>query len=144
DIWDDFIAFMDDEDKIPVNPSKVFPTFEWAREQAPEHLHPATLARLVISEYLSSGKLLRPPEHLDTKYDSAGGAWVSIRSRASVYKRHARGGFWHFPGETSRSAAEDVVMASLSTAADLPTGEEGLNVVNESAFAVTFFSALEL
>jgi AMMECR1 domain-containing protein len=35
-------------------------------------------------------------------------------------------------------------MASLSTAAGLPAGEEGLKIVNESAFAVTFFSALEL
>ena len=143
DIWDDFIAFMDDEDKIPVNPSKVFPTFEWATEQAPEHLHPAQLARLVVSEYLSTGKLLRPPANLDKKYDSAGGAWVSIRSRASVYKRHARGGFWHFPGEESKSAADDLVMASLNTARDLPAGEEGLKIVDESAFAVTFFSALE-
>src|SRR6185295_14832884 len=143
DIWDDFIAFMDDEDKIPVNPSKVFPQFEWASEQAPENLHPATLARLVISEYLSSGKLLRPPEQLDKKYDSSGGAWVSIRSRASVHKRHARGGFWHFPGEESKSAADDLVMAAVSTARDLPAGEEGLKIVDESAFAVTFFSALE-
>jgi orotate phosphoribosyltransferase len=143
DIWDDFIAFMDDEDKIPLNPSKVFPTFEWATEQAPEHLHPAQLARLVISEYLSSGKLLRPPEQLDKKYDSAGGAWVSIRSRASVYRRHARGGFWHFPGEESKSAADDLVMAAVSTARDLPTGAEGSKIVDESAFAVTFFSALE-
>lgn len=143
DIWDDFIAFMDDEDKIPVNPSKRFPTFEWATDQAPEDLHPAQLARLLISEYLSSGKLLRPPQHLDKKYDSAGGAWVSIRSRASVYKRHARGGFWHFPGEESKSAADDLVMAAVSTAADLPKGEEGLKIVDESALAVTFFSALE-
>ena len=143
DIWDDFIAFMDDEDKIPVNPSKIFPTFEWSTEQAPERLHPAQLARLVVSEYLSTGKLLRPPERLDNKYDSAGGAWVSIRSRASVYKRHARGGFWHFPGEESKSAADDLVMASLSTARDLPAGSEGLKIVDESAFAVTFFSALE-
>jgi orotate phosphoribosyltransferase/AMMECR1 domain-containing protein len=143
DIWDDFIAFMDDEDKIPVNPSKRFPAFEWAPDQAPEHLHPAQLARLIISEYLSSGKLLRPPQQLDKKYDSAGGAWVSIRSRASVYKRHARGGFWHFPGEESESAGEDLVMAAVSTAADLPKGEEGLKIVDESAFAVTFFSALE-
>ena len=44
--------------------------------------------------------------------------------------------------ETSRSAADDVVMASLSTAGS-PRGEEGLSKVNESAFAVTFFSALE-
>jgi AMMECR1 domain-containing protein len=87
---------------------------------------------------------LRPPQHLDKDYDSAGGAWVSIRSRENLHRRHARGGFWHFPGETSRSAADDVVMASLSTAASLPRGEEGLSKVSESAFAVTFFSALEL
>lgn len=143
DIWDDFIAFMDDEDKIPVNPSKSFPAIDWATEQAPEHLHPAQLARLVVSEYLSTGKLLRPPDHLYAKYDSAGGAWVSIRSRASVYKRHARGGFWHFPGEESKSAADDLVMAAVSTAKDLPVGDEGLKIVDESAFAVTFFGALE-
>ena len=144
DIWTDFIAHMDDEEQPLANPSKWFPTFEWSTEKAPEHLHPAELARLVVSEYLSSKKLLRPPESLDKTYDSSGGAWVSIRSRASIHRRHARGGFWHFPGEASRSAAEDVVMASLSTAAGLPAGEEGLKIVDESAFAVTFFSALEL
>ncbi len=143
DIWDDFIAHMDDEEPLLENPSKWFPTFEWDTQTAPENLHPAQLARLIISEFLSRGKLLRPPAQLDKTYDSAGGAWVSIRSRASVYKRHARGGFWHFPGEQSKSAADDVVMASLSTAAGLPTGEEGLKIVDESAIAVTFFSALE-
>ncbi|HKP81294.1 MAG TPA: AMMECR1 domain-containing protein [Pyrinomonadaceae bacterium] len=144
DIWDDFIAHMDDEEKPLANPSKWFPAFEWSTEQAPENLHPAQLARLVVSEYLSSGKLLRPPERLDKDYDSAGGAWVSIRSRENLHRRHARGGFWHFPGEISRSAADDVVMASLSTAATLEPREEGLSKVDESAFAVTFFSALEL
>jgi len=143
DIWDDFIAHMDDEEKPLANPSKWFPAFEWSTEQAPENLHPAQLARLVVSEYLSSGKLLRPPERLDKDYDSEGGAWVSIRSRENLHHRHARGGFWHLPGETSRSAADDVVMASLSTAEGLKRGEEGLSKVNESAFAVTFFSALQ-
>lgn len=143
DIWTDFIAHMEDEEKPLANPSKWFRSFTWSTEKAPEHLHPAKLARLVVSEYLSTGKLLRPPEFLDRKYDSSGGAWVSIRSRASVYQRHARGGFWHFPGEVSQSAAEDVVLASLSTAAGLPAGEEGSKIVDESAFAVTFFSALE-
>ena len=143
DIWEDFIARMDDEEKPLSNPSKTFPEFEWATQQAPERLHPAQLARLVVSEYLSSEKLLRPPQHLDRDYDSAGGAWVSIRSRTNLHRRHARGGFWHFPGETSRSAADDVVMASLSTAASLQRGEEGLSKVEESAFAVTFFGALE-
>ncbi len=143
DIWNDFIAYMDDEEKPLANPSKWFPQFEWDTTQAPESLHPTELARLVIAEYLSSGRLLRPPKHLDAHYDSAGGAWVSLRSRTSVYKRFARGGFWHFPGEESKSAADDVVMASLSTAASLARGEEGLKTVDQSAFAVTFFSALE-
>ena len=143
DIWDDFIAHMDDEEKPLANPSKWFPEFQWSTQHAPERLHPAKLARLVVREYLSSGELLRPPEYLDANYDSSGGAWVSIRSRANIYRRHARSGFWHFPGETSQSAAEDVVMASLSTAAYLPRGDEGLKIVDESAFAVTFFNALE-
>jgi len=143
DIWDDFIAHMEDEEKPPANPTKCFPAFEWHDRQAPEHLHPAQLARLVVNEYLSSGRLLRPPEQLDQDYDSAGGAWVSIRSRENIHDRHARGGFWHFPGETSRSAADDVVMASLSTAEELARGEEGLSQVAESALAVTFFGALE-
>ncbi len=143
DIWDDFISHMDDEEKPLANPSKWFPEFQWSTQHAPAHLHPAQLARLVVSEYLSSGQLLRPPECLDANYDSSGGAWVSLRSRANIYRRFARGGFWHFPTETSQSAAEDVVMASLSTAAYLPRGEEGLKLVDESAFAVTVFSALE-
>jgi len=143
DIWDDFISYMDDEEQPLANPSKQFPAFEWHAEHASEHLHPAELARLVISEYLSSGRLLRPPQQLNATYDSAGGAWVSMRSRTNIHRRFARGGFWHFPGEQSRSAAEDVVMASLSTAADLPKGEEGLKTVDQSAFAVTFFNALE-
>ena len=143
DIWTDFIAHMDDEEKPLANPSKWFPQFEWDTQTAPESLHPSELARVVIAEYLSSGRLLRPPKQLDANYDSAGGAWVSLRSRASVYKRFARGGFWHFPGEESKSAADDVVMASLSTAASLARGDEGLKTVDESAIAVTFFNALE-
>ena len=81
DIWEDFMSHMEDEEQPLANPSKWFPEFEWSTERAPEGLHPAQLARLVIAEYLSSGKLLRPPARLDADYDSAGGAWVSIRSR---------------------------------------------------------------
>lgn len=143
DIWDDFMAHMDDEEKPLANPSKWFPAFKWDTLQAPEDLHPALLANVVITHYLSSGRLLLPPASLDKNYDSAGGAWVSIRSRANIHRRHARGGFWHFPGETSPSAAEDLVMAALSTASYLPAGDEGIRIVDESAFAVTFFSALE-
>jgi orotate phosphoribosyltransferase/AMMECR1 domain-containing protein len=143
DIWDDFIYQMEDEEKPLANPSKWFPRFNWSAQRAPEHLHPAQLARLVITEYLSSGELLRPPQQLDSDYDSSGGAWVSIRSTADLHQRHARDGFWNFPGEKSESAAEDVVLAALRTASDLPPGEEGLRQINESGFAVTFFNALE-
>ncbi len=143
DIWDDFITTMPDEEQPLANPSKWFPKFEWHAEQAPERLHPAQLARLVISEYSSSGRLLRAPLTLDHDYDSSGGVWVSIRSRSNIHQRFARGGFWHFPLETPGTAAEDVVMGSLSTAAQLPNGEEGLKIIEQSAFAVTFFSELE-
>src|ERR1700686_5562919 len=143
EIWDDFIHHMEDEEKPLTNPSKWFPEFSWSSRRAPEQLHPAHLARLVVAEYLSSGQLLRPPKHLDSDYDSSGGAWVSIRSRSDLHQRHARDGFWHFPLEKHESAAEDVVLASLRTAVELPSGDAGLNLINQSGFAVTFFGALE-
>lgn len=143
DIWDDFMSQMEDEEKPLANPSKWFPEFRWSSERAPECLHPAELARRVVSKYLLSGELLLPPNRLHAEYNSAGGAWVSIRSRTDIHQRFARDGFWHFPCERPGSPAEDVVMASLRTAADLPAGEEGMKLVNQSAFAVTFFGALE-
>ena len=143
DIWDDFIAHMDDEEQPLANPSKWFPEFEWSTERAPDGLHPAQLARIVISEYLSTGKLLRAPARLDQDYDSAGGAWVSVRSLTDIHRRHARDGFWHFPGEQHHSAAEDVVLACLRTMTDMARGEAGLKILNESGIAVTFFTALE-
>jgi len=143
DIWGDFINQMEDEEQPLSNPSKWFPKFTWSSRSAPEGLHPARLARLVVAEYLSSGQVLRPPKHLDSACNSDGGVWVSIRSRADLHQRHARDGFWHFPNETHESAAEDVVLASLRTAVELPSGEAGLNLINQSGFAVTFFSALE-
>ena len=143
DIWDDFMAHMDGEQPPLANPSKWFPEFEWSPERAPDGLHPAQLARIVISEYLTSGKLLRAPARLDHDYDSSGGAWVSLRSLTDIHLRYARDGFWHFPGELSQSAAEDVVLASLRTAMDMPKGEAGLKILNDSGIAVTFFNALE-
>jgi len=143
DIWDDFMSQMKDEEQPLANPSKSFPKFEWHAERAPERLQPAQLARVVISEYLSSGLLLRPPLRLDQEHDSSGGAWVSVRARSDIHQRFARGGFWHFPDEAHGPAAEDVVLASLSTAAELSASEDGRRRLAESAIAVTFFSALE-
>ncbi|HKY28023.1 MAG TPA: hypothetical protein VJM12_08765, partial [Pyrinomonadaceae bacterium] len=143
DIWDDFMSQMEDEELPLANPTKWFPEYSWTEHQAPEQLHPAKLARMVISEYLCSGKLLRSPAQLDHEYDSSGGAWVSIRSQTDIHRRHARDGFWHFPGEVQGSAAEDVVMASLRTAVELPKGDDGVAALDQSGVAVTFFSRLE-
>ena len=143
DIWDDFIYHMEDEYKPPPNPTKSFPDFEWSDERAPEGLRPATLARLAVSEFLTSGRLPRAPQSLDAAYDSAGGAWVSLRSRNDVHLRHAREGFWHFPGEARGGTAEDLLLASLLTAKQLPEGREGLGLLEQGRVAVTFFKELE-
>jgi orotate phosphoribosyltransferase/AMMECR1 domain-containing protein len=143
DIWDDFIHHMDDEYQPPPNPTKCLPEIEWADERAPEGLHPAALARLAVEEVLTSGRMPRVPRRLDKEYDSAGGAWVSVRSREDVHVRHAREGFWHFPGEARGATAEDLLLASLLTAKQLPAGREGLKLLEQSAVAVTFFDALE-
>src|SRR5215470_15358506 len=143
DIWDDFMTRMEDEEVPLSNPSKWFPEFKWSARVAPEGLYPAQLARIVLTEYLQSGELLRPPQRLDADYGGAGGAWVSIRSRENIYVRHARDGFWHFPDEQVWSSAESVVRACLRTAVDLPRGDAGARLIEESSLAVTFFSALE-
>jgi orotate phosphoribosyltransferase/AMMECR1 domain-containing protein len=144
DIWDDFIRHMEDEYQPPPNPTKCFPEFEWSGERAPEGLHPARLARLAVSEVLTSNRLPRAPRRLDREYDSRGGAWVSLRPRGDVHSRHAREGFWHFPGEApAAAAAEDLLLAALLTAKQLPAGREGLELLEQSAVAVTFFSELE-
>jgi AMMECR1 domain-containing protein/orotate phosphoribosyltransferase len=143
DIWEDFIYHMEGEEKPLRNPSKWFPEVARSERSAPDGLHPARLARTVIEEYLLTGELLRPPARLDADYDSSGGVWVSVRSREDIHLRHARDGFWHFPGEERWETPEDLVMASLRTAVQLPKGEEGLKSLASSAVAVTFFSALE-
>src|SRR5215467_517845 len=125
DIWDDFMTRMEGEQLPRRNPSKWFPEFHWSEQQAPERLHPAQLARVVLTDYITSERLLRPPAELDSCYDAAGGAWVSVRSRDNVYVRHARDGFWHFPGEEAWTPAESVVRACLRTAGDLPRGDAG-------------------
>jgi orotate phosphoribosyltransferase/AMMECR1 domain-containing protein len=143
DIWDDFMTRMEGE-QVPLrNPSRWFPEFRWSAASAPEGLHPAQLARTVMLNYLESGELLRPPERLDADYDSAGGAWVSVRDRENIYLRYARDGFWHFPGEESWSTPEAIVRAGLRTAHSLPRGDQGRKLIEGSHIAVTFFSALE-
>lgn len=145
DIFEDFMANMEDEPAPDRNPTRWFPEFQWSPHRAPEALHPAHLARLALTEYFDSGQLLRPPERLDAEYDSSGGAWVSLRSRDDVYYRYARDGFWIFPGEERWTTAENVVRAAMRTALQLEESEEGepKQLIEKSHIAVTFFSALE-
>jgi orotate phosphoribosyltransferase/AMMECR1 domain-containing protein len=141
DIWTDFMYYMEDEPKPIGNPTKLFPKFEWSGAQAPENLHPAELARIALREFITSGTLPRPPQRLDGDYPAEGGAWVSLRSRQDIHLRHARDGFWHFPGEETWTAPEAVIRAASKTAATLPQ-EEALALLDDSAIAVTFFTAL--
>lgn len=99
DIYDDVMAGMDAEPDPLANPTKVLPPVRWSTEAAPEGLHPAHLARRVMEHRLRTGELLRPPSTLDAKYDSTGGAYVSVRDREQIYQRYGREGFWHFPEE---------------------------------------------
>jgi AMMECR1 domain-containing protein/orotate phosphoribosyltransferase len=143
DVWEDVMSRMEGEQVPLQNPSKWFPDFAWSSSAAPEGLHPARLARAVLLEYLQSGLVLRPPEHLDRHYGAEGGVWVSIRSRENTYRRYARDGFWHFPGEDRWSAAEGIARACVRTAHELPRGDEGIRLIDGSNIAVTFFSGLE-
>ena len=144
DIFEDFMTRMEGEQGPDYNPTKEFDGLRWSQRYAPEGLHPAHLAREVLREYFSSGELLQPPVRLDRDdYDSSGGAWVSLRSRDDIFHRHARDGFWHFPGESSWGACGDIVRAAFRTACDLPIGTDRPGLVESSYIAVTFFSALE-
>src|SRR5260221_6647349 len=143
DVFEDIMANMPEEPDPVSNPTKIFPAFEWSEAKAPGGLHPAELARATMAEYLTTGKLPQPPARMNREYDSAGGAWVSLRSKNDIHDRPARDGFWHFPGEPSWGAAEDVMRAALRAALQLPDGDVALEMLNDSHIAVTFFTALE-
>jgi AMMECR1 domain-containing protein len=150
DIWNDFIYHMDGEPKPIGNPTKIFPEFRWSDARAPDGLHPAELARLAMRDYLASGTLPRPPRTLDADYPAGGGAWVSLRDLDDIHLRHARDGYWNFPGEEPFPAPEAVMRAALKTASTLSDGQENgrsnhhaLGLLNGSAIAVTFFGAME-
>jgi AMMECR1 domain-containing protein/orotate phosphoribosyltransferase len=143
DLHEDFMANMEGEEKPVYNPSKAFPEIRWSEKPAPEGMHPAHLARLGLTEYLTTGMLPLPPESLDQNYDASGGAWVSVRSKTNVYQRHARDGFWNFPGDEQYPAPEAVLRAALLTAQKLPEGNTARALVDDSHIAVTFFSELE-
>ena len=143
DIFEDVMARMEREHKPVRNPSKVLPSLQWSSERAPEGLHPAELARITILEYLRTRKLLRPPTRLDRDYDSSGGAWVSVRSKLDIHLRHARDGFWHFPGEEKYSTPEAVTRASLLALARLSPENQCQTLLESSHIAVTFFGELQ-
>lgn len=143
DLDQDLIANMPDEVKLLSNPTKHFPDFEWQEASVSEGLHPAEFARQLIGSHLQSGKLLRPAQTLDRQYASEGGCWISLRQHDNIHQRHARDGFWHFPGETIDDTPDELALACLKVAQQLPSGEAGLQRLQDSAIAVTFFSRLE-
>lgn len=143
DIWEDFIERMPGETRLVRNPTKQLPPWRWRDEVVPAGIHPATLARTMMQAWLQDGALPRPPERLDRDYDAAGGTWVSVRCRDDLHRRHAREGFWHFPGESGGTIGHDIAAAAAKTAARLPPGAAGLELLASSTVAVTVFSALQ-
>ncbi|MBV9038017.1 MAG: AMMECR1 domain-containing protein, partial [Acidobacteriaceae bacterium] len=143
DVWEDLMPNIAGEPKLVRNPTKEFGHLPWSEKNAPSGLHPAQLAREVLNELFRTGCLLRPPEFLDRKYDSSGGAWVSVRDREEIYLRYARDGFWHFPEEAPWSCSEDIIRAAWLAARELGPSSEAVKLLERSAIAVTFFSKLE-
>lgn len=145
DVDRDIVPHLEGEPRPVLNPSKRYPqvSLPWHTDAAPEGLSPTELSRTVLTEFLSSGKLLLPPETLDREYTWQGGCYISLRDRKNIHVRPARYGFWHFPGEPVYSAAKDVVLASWQTGLNLPHGTEGLAILERCGIAVTLFSRLE-
>jgi orotate phosphoribosyltransferase/AMMECR1 domain-containing protein len=143
DVFQDLMENMEDEPNVDRNPTRYPGEIPWDDAQAPEGLHPAHLARLGMDAFLGCGKLPRAPRSLDADYDSRGGAWVSLRDRDEIYQRHARDGFWIFPGEPMPSAPESVLLAALKTAKSMGDSAKARSIVECSHIAVTFFGPLE-
>ncbi len=144
DVDQDFAPRMAGETVDPENPTLLLPELRWSRRRLPEGLHPCEVARRVIDHHLATGETLLPPKRLDRPYDSAGGAFVSLRRRDDVHDRPARMGFWYFPTETSHGAPGDLVRAAVQTSAELrEKSKKPRAVLARCAVAVTFFGPLE-
>ena len=138
DVFRDMVPIADPPRMVPANPHARLPPFTWADVAAPDGLHPTALARRVMECFLAGEPIPRPPSALDADYDTRGGAWVSVRSRANVFDRHARNGLWVLPEEPAPSAGDAIVKAALRTA-PMITREQ----LDSSALAVTNFGPLE-
>ncbi len=143
DIWEDVMANMDKEPCPEYNPTLRRPKYQEHENALPDGLHPAVAVRMAMEEYLRSGLLLKPPQCLDRDYDGDGGLWVSVRPKSNIYLRHARDGMWHFPGEPHGPVTKDLMLAIMKTAYSLNRKKDAFKLLENSAIAVTFFSAME-
>ena len=134
---------MKDEDQLLANPSKWFPEFEWSPQRAPDGLHRRTWrgwsSRNIcpLANYCG----LRRVWIWTTTPPAAPGS--DLRSLQDIHLRHARDGFWHFPGETTSPRLKTSCSHHSELATDMARGEAGLKIVNEAASPLTFFTALE-
>ena len=143
DVWRDLMPRIPGEPQLTANPTKEFGNLPWDEDSAPNGLNPPSLAREILSSLFLDGRLLRPPEFLDKDYDSAGGAWVSLRDQYDIHCRYGREGFWHLPGETRWGAAEEIVRACWLLFQQLQTEGYSIEILKRGVLAVTFFGELE-
>jgi orotate phosphoribosyltransferase/AMMECR1 domain-containing protein len=144
DIWDDFMTQMPDERTPARNPSRPFHELPEAPTACPEGLSACELSRFVVEHVSRTGEVPAAPKKMSDDVDTAGGAWLSVRSRDNIHLRHAREGFWRFPWDApSPGAADDVVLAASKVGAKLRAAGNADTVLKSSGFALTTFGALE-
>src|SRR5439155_14852959 len=115
----DFAPKMKGERVEPMNGTKVMPQIRWASRAVTEGASPCEAAREVIAQWLKTRQTLWPPRRFDRRYDTRGGAFVSLRRRDDIHHRPARQGFWHFPEERGGGPGKDLVLAAVQTAWEL-------------------------
>ena len=142
DLWEDVLPRMGGPIQQIRNPTMEMPEFRTAGRRLANGLHPATLARSVLTQFLRTGTAPPAPASIKPTADHRGGVFVSVRPRSDVTQRHAREGFWHFPDENAPSCPEDIRRAAIKTAVQLPPGEEGLALLADSHVAVTFLGRM--
>ncbi len=143
DFYKDFAPKIANEPLPAANPNKIFHHLQWSNQQLTEHLSPLQLARTCLHYYLQHGTLPQPPKKLSIPLDTQGGIWLSLREQHGTLATIARGGFHHLPEETPYDTPQAIALAASLAAQYLPKGEKGIEILENSAIAITAIGKLK-